>query len=154
MRLPLMRELPKGEGEKSFRFARIYDKWYRFSFFSLLPAHLPHQREAQIWKPLLFIIQLHFTDDANTGGQGRPPLQIQYCKLRDKLKFLIFRFPFRKLSTVHYQLSTCLQLLIHHSDRQIGICLSDFSSITAGDIFRSETTSLLREASLQKFAPP
>ena len=89
MRLPLTRELPKCEGEKSFRFARIYDEWYRFSAFSLLPgfAHLPHQREAQIWKPLLFIIQLHFADDANAGGQGRPPLQNRVIKQSDKLKF-------------------------------------------------------------------
>ena len=92
------------------------------AFLSLTLRELPHQREPLTWKPLLFIIQLHFTDDANVGGQGRSPLQNRVNKQSDKLKFLIFRFPFRKLSTVHYQLSTCLQLLIHHLDRQIGIC--------------------------------
>ena len=71
-----------------------------FRLFSLLPGdpHLPHQREAQIWKPLLFIIQLHFTDDASAGGQGRPPLQNRVCKQRDKLKFT--------------DLSNCLPILL------------------------------------------
>ena len=44
-------------------------------FLSFRLRHLPHQRKALIWKPLLFIIQLHFTDDANAGGQGRRSLK-------------------------------------------------------------------------------
>ncbi len=39
----------------TFYFVRVSDTLYRFSVFSLLPgfAHLPHQRKAQTWKPLL-----------------------------------------------------------------------------------------------------
>ena len=57
------------------------------AFLSLTLRELPHQREPLTWKPLLFIIQLHFTDDANVGGQGRPPLQNRVNKQSDKLKF-------------------------------------------------------------------
>ena len=62
--LPLTRELPKGEGEKSLRFVRVCDESYRFSdfFLSFRRPHLPHQRKAQAWKPLL----LNFIDEVDT----------------------------------------------------------------------------------------
>ena len=63
----------------------------RFFSPSVAPRQLPHQREPLTWKPLPFIIQLHFTDDANAGGQGRPPLRIRVNKQSDKLKFTDFR---------------------------------------------------------------
>ena len=64
--LPLTRELPKGEGEKSLRFARIYDESYRFSdfFLSFRRPHLPHQREARTWKPPPTKIIIHIADSS------------------------------------------------------------------------------------------
>ena len=83
-----MRKVAKPEGEKSRKTVRFIVKSCKSqAFLSLTLRELPRQREPLTWKPLLFIIQLHFTDDANAGGQGRPPLQSRVIKQRDKLKF-------------------------------------------------------------------
>ena len=96
-------------------------------FLSFRRPHLPHQRKALIWKPLPTKIIIHITDSSCIADQWSALriLSIDRAKLkaptwadRDVRLYrtaMLIRasnrdltaFQFRKLSTIHFQLSTC-----------------------------------------------
>ena len=112
-----MRKVPKAEGEKKPKICTIYRKLVQIANFSLPhPSGAPSSEGATKQEPLRLILTCSISTvptllrlRGRTPREGRPYGRIG--RPFDKSEISNSPFLIRKLSTVHYQLSTYFGLL-------------------------------------------